>query len=64
VGRLTAARFPPGRSSAVKWGGYNRKGEERMNKVFRKLFGVRGTWALLAVAAVAVLLAQNIKWRP
>ncbi len=48
----------------MKWGGYNRKGEERMNKLFRKLFGTRTTYYLLAVAALALLLAENIKWSP
>ena len=48
----------------MKWGGYNRKGEEKMNKVLRKLFGARGTYYLLTFAALALLLAESIKWRP
>ncbi len=48
----------------MKWGGYNRKGEERMGKVFKKLFGMRGTFYLLTIAALALLLAENIKWSP
>ncbi len=48
----------------MKWGGYNRKGEERMGKVFKRLLGTRGTYYLLTFAALALLLAENIKWRP
>lgn len=48
----------------MRWGGYNRKGEERMGRMAAKLFGVRGVWTLLTMAALAMLLAQNIKWRP
>jgi len=48
----------------MKWGGYNRNGEERMSRMLRKLFGVREAWYLMTLAALAVLLAQNIKWRP
>ena len=48
----------------MRWGGYNRKGEERMGRVFRRLFGARGTYYLLTFAALALLLAENVKWRP
>ena len=48
----------------MKWGGYNRKGEERMAKAFRKLLGTRGTYYLLTLTALALLLAESIKWRP
>jgi len=48
----------------MKWGGYNRKGEERMNRVFKKVFGVRGMYYLLTLAALGLLLAENVKWRP
>jgi hypothetical protein len=49
---------------AMKWGGYNRKGEERMVKVFKKLFSGKAAYYLLTFAALALLLAENIKWRP
>jgi len=48
----------------MKWGGYNRKGEERMGKVIRRLLGTKGTYYLLTVAALALLLAESIKWSP
>jgi len=48
----------------MKWGGYNRKGEERMSKVFRKLFGGKVAYYLLSLAALALLLAESIKWSP
>ena len=51
-------------ANAMKWGGYNRKGEEKMGKVFKKLFGMRGTFYLMTIAALALLLAENIKWSP
>jgi len=54
----------PEEASTMKWGGYNRKGEEKMNKVLRKLFGMRGTFYLLTIAALALLLAESIKWSP
>ena len=44
----------------MKWGGYNRKGEAAMKKVFSG----KSAWYLMTLAALAVLLAQNIKWRP
>jgi len=44
----------------MKWGGYNRKGEERM----KKLFSGRAMYYLLTFAALALLLAENFKWRP
>ena len=48
----------------MKWGGYNRKGEERMGKVFKRLLGTRGTYYLLTLTALALLLAESIKWHP
>jgi len=48
----------------MKWGGYNRRGEERMGRVFKRLFGARGTYYLLTLTALALLLAENIKWSP
>ena len=44
----------------MKWGGYNRKGEEKM----KKLFGGKTMYYLLTIATLAMLLAENIKWRP
>jgi len=44
----------------MKWGGYNRNGEERM----KRLLGGKSVWYLLTLAAVGLLLAQNIKWHP
>ncbi len=48
----------------MKWGGYNRKGEERMGKVFKKLFSGKATYYLMAITALALLLAESIKWSP
>ena len=48
----------------MKWGGYNRKGEERMKKVVGKLFGGKTMYYLLMIAMLGLLLAENIKWRP
>ncbi len=44
----------------MKWGGYNRKGEERM----KKLFSGKAGYYLLAFTLLALLLAENIKWSP
>ena len=44
----------------MKWGGYNKKGEERM----KKLFGTKTVYYLLTIATLALLLAESIKWRP
>ena len=44
----------------MKWGGYNRKGEAAM----KRLFSGKAAWYLLTLATLALLLAQNIKWRP
>jgi len=48
----------------MKWGGYNRKGEERMNKVAKRVFGAKGLYFLLTIAGLALLLAENVKWCP
>ena len=48
----------------MKWGGYNRKGEERIKKVFGRLFSSKTMYVLTTVAVLALLLAENIKWRP
>jgi hypothetical protein len=44
----------------MKWGGYNRKGEERM----KKLFSGKAMYYLLTIATLGLLLAESIKWRP
>ena len=44
----------------MKWGGYNKKGEERM----KKLFSGKAAYYLLTIATLALLLAENFKWRP
>ncbi len=48
----------------MKWGGYNRRGEERMKRAFGKIFGQRALYYLFAIAIVGFLLAESIKWRP
>ncbi len=48
----------------MKWGGYNRKGEERMKKVLQKVFGTRTLYYLLSISTLGMLLAESIKWRP
>jgi len=44
----------------MKWGGYNRRGEARM----RKLFSGKTMYCLLAIAALGLLLAESFKWHP
>ena len=48
----------------MKWGGYNRKGEERMNRVAKRVFGAKGLYFLVTLAGLALLLAENVKWCP
>jgi len=48
----------------MKWGGYNREGEKRMNKMAKKLFGTRTLYYLLTLATLGLLLAESVKWRP
>ncbi len=48
----------------MKWGGYNRKGEERMNKIAKRVFGGKGLYFLLTIAGLALLLAESVKWCP
>ncbi|MFC2106602.1 hypothetical protein ACFLS0_07635, partial [Candidatus Bipolaricaulota bacterium] len=61
--RRTIARNARGETD-MKWGGYNRKGEERMKKMIDKLFGAKTMYYLLTIAALGLLLAESIKWRP
>jgi len=44
----------------MKWGGYNRKGEARM----KKLFSGKVLYYVMTFAALALLLAESIKWSP
>jgi len=44
----------------MKWMGYNRKGEEKM----RRLFGAKWLYYLLALASLGLLLGASFKWRP
>ncbi len=44
----------------MKWGGYNRKGEEKM----KKLMSGRAMYYLLTIMTLGMLLAESIKWRP
>jgi len=44
----------------MKWGGYNRKGEARM----KKLFSGQTMYYLLAIATLGLLLAESFKWHP
>jgi hypothetical protein len=44
----------------MKWGGYNRKGEERLRKAFR----AKGLYFLVTLAGLALLLAESVKWCP
>jgi hypothetical protein len=44
----------------MKWGGTNQEEAKRMTK----LFGGKTMYYLLTVATLALLLAENIKWRP
>lgn len=47
----------------MKWGGYNRKGEERIRKVFCRIFGGRSAYYLVTIAVLGLLLAESLKWR-
>ncbi len=44
----------------MKWGGYNRNGETKM----KKLFSAKTVYYLLTIGTLALILAENIKWRP
>ena len=44
----------------MKWGGYNRNGEEKM----KKLLSGKTMYYLLTIMTLGLLLAENIKWRP
>jgi len=59
--RLAAERANRSRRRQdMKWGGYNRKGEERM----KKMLGGRAMYVLLTIAGLALLLAESVKWCP
>ena len=48
----------------MRWGGYNRKGEEAMKKLVKKVFGTKAMYVLLSTAGLALLLAESVKWCP
>jgi len=48
----------------MKWGGFNRRGEERMNRIAKKVFGPKTLYYVLTLSTLALLLAENFKWRP
>ena len=44
----------------MKWGGFNKKGEEKM----KKLLGGKAAYYLVSLAMLGLLLCENFKWRP
>jgi hypothetical protein len=48
----------------MKWGGYNMRASEKLNKVFGKLLGKRGFYYLLTIAALGLALGAGVKWHP
>ncbi|MDD5263460.1 MAG: hypothetical protein PHU43_01315 [Candidatus Bipolaricaulis sp.] len=42
----------------MKWGGFNKNGEERM----KRLFGSKVAYYMLAIATLGVLLGASVKW--
>jgi hypothetical protein len=48
----------------MKWGGYNMRASEKLNKVFGKFLGKRGFYYLLTIAALGLALGAGVKWHP
>jgi hypothetical protein len=44
----------------MKWGGFNRKGEEKV----KKLFSGKTAYYLMSLAMLGLLLCESFKWRP
>jgi hypothetical protein len=44
----------------MKWGGFNRKAEEKV----RKLLGAKAAYYLVSLAMLGLLLCESFKWRP
>jgi hypothetical protein len=44
----------------MKWGGFTREGERKMQKLFRG----KALLVVLTVAAAAMVLMETLKWRP
>ena len=46
----------------MKWGGYNMKASEKVNKLFGKVIGRRGIYYLLMIGALGLILGAGAKW--
>jgi len=48
----------------MKWEGCNLRVGNKLNKVFGKLFGQKGVYYLLTIAALGLALGAGWKWHP
>jgi len=48
----------------MKWGGYNSKASERLNKVFGKFLAKKGVYYLMMIVALGLVLGAGWKWHP
>jgi len=46
----------------MKWGGYNSRAGEKLNKVFGKLLGKKGVYYLMMIVALGLVLGAGFKW--
>jgi len=46
----------------MKWGGYNSRAGEKLNKVFGKLLGKKGVYYLMMIVALGLVLGAGWKW--
>ncbi len=44
----------------MKWGGFNRNGEEKV----KKLLSGKAAYYLVSLAMLGLLLCENFKWHP
>jgi hypothetical protein len=54
------AKTRDGEEVGMKWGGFNRKAEEKV----RKLLGAKVACYLVSLAMLGLLLCESFKWRP
>jgi len=60
AGASPRGRNTRGEEVAMKWGGFNKKGEEKM----KKLLGGKAAFYLVSLAMLGLLLCESFKWRP
>jgi hypothetical protein len=48
----------------MKWGGYNQRAGNKLNRFFGKLLEKKGVYYLLTIVSLGLVLGAGWKWHP